>query len=221
MNTQFVQPSLVGYHVVRAASEFPSLDPRHLFDYLLAGNGLFIRSARAEFSACAPVMSIVVRGLPALTPGVHWRVPRVPGWLVIELLARARSEVKSSGEPLEALYHLTWEPALWRWQLEKPSQIQRPASIEPVGPFAGTSHATHAIDVHTHPFNLRTFSTTDDKSELSRLRLSAVLADIFRRPSLRLRVTVFGHLLEIPAATAFELPIEVTDALVLDEKETG
>lgn len=210
---------LVGYHVVRDPRALPPLDPGHLFDYLLAGNGLFIRSARAEFAACAPVMVCDVRGLPELIPGVHLRVPRVPGWLVIELLARARAERTDDGLPLEALYHLTWEPELWSWHLQKPRQVQRPASIEPAGPFAGTSYATHAIDVHTHPFALRTFSATDDDSERDRLRLSAVLADPFGRPSLRLRVTVFGHLLELPASMAFELPLEVGDALTDDEKE--
>jgi hypothetical protein len=222
MTTDDLSPfSRVGYHVVRDAGGLAPLDPGHLYDYLLAGNGLFIRSARAEFAACAPVMLCEVRGLPALVPGVHWRVPRVPGWLVIELLARARAERSASDDPLEALYHLTWEPQLWGWQLEKPRQIQHPTSIEPIGPYAGTSFATHVIDVHTHPFNLRTFSITDDASEHDRLRLSAVLADVFGRPSLRLRVTVFGHLLAIPTATAFEMPLEVADALVLDEEEKG
>jgi hypothetical protein len=213
MTTNAQTLSLAGYHVVRDLRAVPPLNPQHLFDYLLAGNGLFIRSARPELVACVPVAVCPVRGLPPLEPQVRLRPPRVPGWLVVEIRARARSERGPGGEPVEALYHLTWDAKTWQWRLDKPRQVQRPASVEPLGPFAGTSYATHVVDVHTHPMNFRDFSLTDDVSEAGRLRLSAVLADLWGRPCLRLRATVFGHLWDVPASAAFELPDGLVDGL--------
>nr|HMS43140.1 hypothetical protein [Pyrinomonadaceae bacterium] len=43
-----------------------------MFEYILAGNGLFIRAKRREFSVCLPVCREPIKGLPEAKSGIVW-----------------------------------------------------------------------------------------------------------------------------------------------------
>jgi hypothetical protein len=107
-----------------------------LYDYVLAGNGAFIRARRKGVQACMPIALCEVRGLPALGPSIELILPKVPANLTQELLEMALAERTAGGKWLEAMYHLTWSER--GWKLVKPAQRQHPDAVKPVGPYAGT-----------------------------------------------------------------------------------
>lgn len=198
MTTNAPTLPLVGYHVVRDLRALPPLNPQPLCEYLLAGNGLFIRAARPEFLACIPVAPCAVRGLPPLEPGVRLRPPRVPGWLMIELLARARAE------PANPFYYLTWDVNAWQWRIAWPAHDDLNTGEEadaygynrPVIQIQAQHTAGWATDAEREP-------------ACGPLRLTARLGNLTGNPINRLCAVVFGHRWDLPAATAFELPVAV------------
>lgn len=201
-------PNLIDYVIARKAQ----LPPLHagLYEYALAGNGLFIRSERKGLEALIPVAEFGVQGLVAIKPYVTFTLPHVPVALTRTLLLAARQERNAEGQLLEAMYHLTWDEANSCWQTDKPAQKQSSVTIQPIGPFAGTSYETHLIEVHSHHIlPCHDFSTVDDESEAGMFRLFGLLVDIVNRPRLRLRVSVFGHHWDVPASLVFELPPEM------------
>ncbi len=72
----------------------------------------------------------------------------------------------------------------------------------------GSSYAGALIEVHSHHGMPAFWSGTDDADEQG-FRLYAVLGDIFRRPTLRVRVGIYGQFYELPAGTIFGLPAGV------------
>lgn len=204
------QLNLIDYVMARE----PTLPPLRagLYDYVLAGNGVFVRSERDELKAVIPVAECTVQGLPYIESCVELTLPHVPVELTRALLTQARQERDEKGRMLEVMYHLTWEQAAQRWQMVKPAQRQTAVSVQPTGPFSGTSYETYLIEVHSHhTLDCHDFSSVDDESEAGTFRLFGLLVDIFNRPRLRLRVNVFGHRWEIPASLVFDLPQELKE----------
>ena len=201
-------PNLINYTVAREATLPPIR--AGLYEYVMAGNGLFVRSERKGLKALIPVVMFNVNGLATLEPCVTFTLPRVPIELTRAMLLAARQERDGEGRMLEGMYHLTWSEATSSWQLEKPAQRQTPTTIHPVGPFAGTSYEKYLIEVHSHHgLAFHDYSPVDDESEAGMFRLFGLLVDIFNRPRLRLRVGVFGHRWEVLASLAFDLPPEL------------
>jgi hypothetical protein len=60
------------------------------FEYLLAGNGLFIRAKRREFSVCLALWRGVVKNLPIAASGIVWHKPQIPAAVWQEILDTAR-----------------------------------------------------------------------------------------------------------------------------------
>jgi hypothetical protein len=58
------------------------------------------------------------------------------------------------------------------------------------------------------------FSLEDDLDESVGFRVYAVLGTLDKSPTIRVRVGVHGHLLEIPACLVFDLPPGVRDVNV-------
>jgi hypothetical protein len=191
-----------------------------LYDYVLAGNGVFIRARRKGVQACVPIGLCDVRGLPALEPSVELTLPKVPADLTQELLEMALAERTAGGKWLEAMYHLSWSGT--GWELVKPAQRQYPDAVEPVGPYAGTTYATYLVEVHSHhTLDCHWFSATDDASEGTKFRFFGLLFDLTGRPRLSLRLNVYGYSWDVPAATVFELPEGLNDGYTADEPLEG
>ena len=191
-----------------------------LYDYVLAGNGVFIRARRKGVQACVPIALCEVRGLLGLEPNVELTLPRVPADLTQKLLDIALAERTAGGKWLEAMYHLSWSET--GWELVKPAQRQHPDAVEPVGPYAGTSYATYLIEVHSHhTLDCHWFSATDDASEGTKFRFFGLLFDLTGRPRLSLRLNVYGYPWEVPAAKVFELPEGLEDGYEAQEPPAG
>jgi hypothetical protein len=110
-------PNLIAHHVYRG-EPIPLPDGRP-YDYLLAGNGLFIRAATRFWNGRLPVASFIVRGLPPLPPSFHLKTARLSNKLLCEFIRHARQR---RGRPS---------------QRQRPSQRGRPSAQILVGNLTG------------------------------------------------------------------------------------
>jgi PRTRC genetic system protein A len=92
------------------------------------------------------------------------------------------------------------------WRLAIPEQERSATSCKPIGAAVapGGSYEKAVIEVHSHHSMSAFFSSTDDKDEQG-FRIYGVLGTIFDRPTLRLRIGVYGQFWEVPAEDFFEL----------------
>src|SRR5574341_2002666 len=114
-------PSRCGYRL--AQGPLPPMDSNapYFLEYLLAANGLFVRSTRPEMEACIPIAPCVVGGrLPPLQPYVRLNGPRVPASLLCEIISHARSAALPNGRNMEQLFFLHLNKG--RWTLTVPPQ---------------------------------------------------------------------------------------------------
>jgi PRTRC genetic system protein A len=195
---------LVGYTFLRGEVN-PPIEAA-LYEYLLASNGLFVRGAREGLRALIPVAQCLVRGLGVAEPYCELLYPPVPDVAVEVMLDEARRATGRDGQPVEILYHLSWEGGTWR--LSIPEQEATETSVQPVHTGPGSSYERAIIEVHSHHAMRAFWSGTDDRDEQG-FRLYGVIGDIFERPTLRLRVGIYGYFWEIPASQVFALPEEV------------
>ena len=67
------------------------------------------------------------------------------------------------------------------------------------------------IELHTHPPGALSFSAADDRDELGKFRIFAILIDVHDKPKIRFRCGVYEHLVPIPAAWVSEMPDGIVD----------
>jgi PRTRC genetic system protein A len=183
-----------------------------MYEYWLAGNGVFVRGKREGLEAMVLVAPAQVKGLPELTPYCHLQYPPLPAGALELILDLSRQACSDGRKMREALFHIEWTGG--QWKLHFPDQEASGASVLPkeTEQGEGTSYARCIIEVHSHHQMKAFFSGTDNADEQG-FRLYGVLGEIFERPTLRLRVGVYGDFMEVPASVAFELPKGITDNL--------
>jgi len=96
-------PNLATHHVY-GGCRLPPYDAQ-AYQYILAGNGVFVRTETSFFEAVLPIASCTVRGLPSLQFRFRLKVSRIPGRLLTTALAVARRARRLDGELNEVLYH--------------------------------------------------------------------------------------------------------------------
>lgn len=180
-----------------------------LYDYILAGNGVFIRALGAHLEACIPVSECEVRGLTPIEPFALLSTARVPPNYLRSMLRLSQSVCMPRDR--EALFHLIWLPEEDRWRLDMPDQIATATGVRPCEDGAGSSYQRALIEVHSHHSMAAFFSGQDDADEQG-FRIYGVLGEIFTTPKLRVRVGCYGYFWELPAEAIFELPEEIEDA---------
>lgn len=165
-----------------------------LYQYVIAGNGLYIRAEDSRIAALVKVAPAHLTGLADLVPGASLKIARVPGMWLLAMLRSARRHM-----PNEAMYQLlcTDDPAK-PWVCQMPEQISSPTALR----FADDGRAV--IDLHSHNRMDAFFSDTDDRDEQG-FRFYAVIGRINTpQPEIRVRVGVYGHHLDVPATTVFD-----------------
>jgi hypothetical protein len=112
-STLLALPNLVGHRIADAQND--PIDAA-LFEYLLAGNGLFVRARRREFAVSLPLLTEKISGLPNADVGIFWRERRIHADLWLEILSHARRK-RSFVEFKEDVYLIYWDDACdaWRW----------------------------------------------------------------------------------------------------------
>ncbi|HEX8747360.1 MAG TPA: hypothetical protein VF717_09175 [Pyrinomonadaceae bacterium] len=209
------------YQFALRGQPLPEVDDSMAVCYLIGANGVLARSRRPGLEVGLPVGVHFqqLRGLEPVTPYVKWDLPRVPMQLVELMLTVSRA--CASPEPTEALFYLNHgEPhtsdaiiSEGGWNLEAPPQRASREWVEPEETGAGSSTERALIEVHSHHYMRAEFSPGDDTDELGWFRVYGVIGNIFERPELRVRVSLFGHGCEWPASEFFELPTELNDCL--------
>lgn len=203
-------PKLVGHRI--AASENDPIDAA-LFEYLLAGNGLFVRAKRREFAISLPLNVQKISGLPKTSVGISWAKPRIAASLWYEILLHARNEYASSSFR-EEIYLIYWDKLLadWRWRASGREHTWASTVADDSLP----EYADCCIELHTHPPRALHFSRADDRDELGKFRIFAILIDVHDKPKIRFRCGVYDHLIPIPAAWVGEMPEGIIDLNEID-----
>jgi PRTRC genetic system protein A len=190
---------LIGTVTAFPGRALPPFEESHLFEYVLAGNGLFVRSQREGLDAIIPVVICKVTGLEAVTPHVHME-QRIPQSILVDAIAMAMDTF-----PNEILFWLNYKGRTW--DLFVPEQDASQGSVKPVDPYHPKG-ANALVDMHSHgPFQA-VFSGTDNADETG-FRLYICLGR--RSTQVAARVGIFGQRWDLPASWVCELPPEITE----------
>lgn len=191
--------NLVTYHVHKC-DPLPVNDAL-AYQYILAGDGLFIRAETRFFEALLPIASCTVRGLTPLHHHFQLKVPRIPAHLLDTILANARRARRPDGglpgnRLNEVLYQFHHHGQTV--QVKKPPQQVTATSV-----LATEAEDPDIIcDLHSHG-NMQAFwSSTDDADEQS-ARIFAVIGRLGAEPEMRLRVGVYGYWMSLPVTAVF------------------
>ena len=182
---------LVDYLVARHG-----LPPRSglAYDYLVAGDGLFIAASSSLLEVRIPVARCRVRGLEPVFAACTLVRGRVPARLW-EIVLRCLQVVHTAGsEVLVGIAHdadCGYHPVL-------PDQTVGPMAVEYM-PEDGW-----LLELHSHRDGPPRFSATDTADE-QRLRLYGVVGRLDQpRPQVALRAGAYGYFLAVPWTSVFD-----------------
>lgn len=181
--------------------------------YIVAANGVFTSHVTPLYEAVVRVRPFPERigahlGLEPLTEGVTLAVPRIPASLLHVCAVEAARIARESG--WEALWDVRWDAGSG-WSIVQPQQEASPSHVTA----APVSDPGFLLTLHSHGRHRAYWSATDDRDE-QRCGLNAVIGDLgdgLRSARLRVRVSVFGYRLDLPAATVFEGLLPIADGL--------
>ncbi|CAG0947428.1 hypothetical protein ANRL1_04100 [Anaerolineae bacterium] len=161
------------------------------YQFVVAGNGLFIRAEDSRIEAMVPVALGAVHGLEFVETSARLKVPRVTPQFLWAIAKSARAHL-----PNEAIYQFSWEDDLWRCFM--PQNTASPVGLD------FEDRAGAVIDLHSHGTSSAFFSETDDGDEQG-LRFYAVVGQVDRDwPQIAVRVGVYGHTWNVTQTTVFE-----------------
>lgn len=187
---------MMDYLIARQGQPLPPA--KGLFQYILAANGVFIRAEKPGLSVLLKVGHTLtaLRGLESLAESVE--VERIPQAVLETILQLAREAL-----PNEILFYL--KPLPGGWQIDIPEQAMTPGSVHPLDP-DDPACAQALCELHSHNTMPAFFSGTDDAEECFGFRIYAVIGRLDTNPEIRVRIGIYGHLLEIPPEWVFDLP---------------
>jgi PRTRC genetic system protein A len=160
-------------------------EPGLAYDYILAGNGLFVRAVKLArtgktlLRATVLVADAEVRGLAPLARHLELPQGKVPGdiW-------QAALRMVGLAHPSELYVAVRWDGG---YRLEVPEQETTPASI------SYTAVPDTVVDIHSHGSMEGFFSGTDNADDQG-FRISAVVGHVDRLfKDAAARVSVYGH----------------------------
>jgi len=199
-------PNLVTYHIYRPT---PSGDPPPAspamnagqppaYQYILAGNGLFVRAESRFWQACIPLAPCPVRGLPPLSTQFALKGNRLPGSVLCEVIRHAQQRRDADGRLVESLYRICPRPD--RTRIIWPAQTATAYSVtttsdRPTGTL---------LELHSHGRLPAAWSPTDDRDEQGGC-LYGVIGRLDGVPEIRLRLGIYGYWLPLALADLFDL----------------
>ena len=182
--------ALVDYLVAR---EGPPPRRGLAYDYVLAGDGLYLVAENPWLSARVPVARCAVRGLPPLYPACTLRQGPLPQplWEAIVQTGRA---LAAAG--LEVVLLVRHDPVAGYRLALPPQRVGRTrVTYRPAG--------DAVLEIHSHHRYPARFSATDDADEQG-LRLYGVIGRLDgARPEVALRAGAYGHWLPVPWEDVF------------------
>lgn len=173
--------------------------PARLYDYILAEQGIIKRVETAYASADKLLVPLNERltGLhlrPYPLQPLRLKTPRIPGRLLVDLLADARRQIE-----VEVLYHFRFDPGDG-WRVTRPAQRQ-------TGLWVGYTEPDPSgvvLELHSHNRMGAFFSPVDDADEQGG-RFYGVIGHLDRtEPQLVVRLGLYGQWLWVPPMALFD-----------------
>jgi PRTRC genetic system protein A len=189
-------------YILAETDTLPAIDPTSLYEFVMAGNGVFVRARRCGLEAMIPVSTCEIRGLQPVKPYVHLEAGKIPLICTQAILSEFQSDL-----PNESLVWVRVEDK--KWKVIKPEQIANEYSVHPADPF-DPAGAAALMDVHSHDTMEPFFSTDDDKDETG-FRVFAVFGLLDTEPSVMARLGIYGYYWRLDAGDVFILPEGVRD----------
>ena len=172
-------------------------EPGLFYDYIVAGNGLFIRTSRKNLAqdtlieATICIGPVEIRGLSVLDERIeltHGKIPR-------RLYDLALSALMASSDR-EQYLAITWET---EYRLRMPTQERNSASVK----YEKLPYSV--MDIHSHGHMDAFFSYTDDSDEKG-LRLYMVVGRLDTLlPEVELRLGVYGYFAPLSIEDIFDV----------------
>jgi PRTRC genetic system protein A len=189
-------------YILTETDTLPAINPASLYEFVIAGNGVFVRARRCGLEAMISISMCEIRGLQPVEPYVILEAGKVPLICTQAILSEFQSDL-----PNESLAWVKLEDKKCR--VIKPSQIADENSVHPVDPFDPAGIAA-LVDVHSHDTLEPFFSTEDDKDETG-FRIFAVFGLLDTQPCVMARVGIYGYCWHLTAGDVFVLPDGVMD----------
>lgn len=172
------------------------------YEYVVAANGLYIRSQDSRIEAMVPARKWKnpLPGLAEVQPYARLRVPRIPAHWLWSVIARS---VKAL--PNEAMFQFTRTDG--QWACTFPPQKATPARV------TFDDMPDSIVDLHSHGIMKPFFSETDNRDEKG-FRFYVVIGQLDKHtPFAVARVGVYGNFMDVPLSLIFDdyghgLPIE-------------
>lgn len=205
MNNLKVLPNAAKFvaHII-ASSETEAITAV-MFEYLMAGNGVFIRAKRREFSVCLPVCRESIKGLPSVQSGIVWHKPRIPRLIWQQILENARDGCGDSIQFREDVFVICWHEATSQWCWKNIGKERGWART--IADDSQAEYGEACIELHTHPPGATHFSSADDRDESGKFRIFGILIDVHTpNPKIRFRCGVYDYFAQIPTDYISEVP---------------
>ena len=182
---------LVDYLIARGGTPNASGDA---YDYVLAGDGIYIQAENAHLAARIPIAQCPVRGLSPLHPALVLKHSPIPFALWQHIVDVAEAWAAHEHEVLLTVRH---DDRLG-YHLVVPRQVAGPMEI------AYLPAPNVVLEIHSHHVYPARFSEVDDADE-GRLALYGVAGRLdTERPEVALRVGVYGYFMPLRWTDVFD-----------------
>ena len=161
------------------------------YDYVMAGNGVWVESEGKLLAARALVAPAAIKGLPDLEPRLVLRHGPIPGRLWDLALSTMMADHRR-----ERYVAVVWSGR--SYQLEVPEQDRSAAGLRNI-----QLPENRVLDLHSH-CNMDAFFSSTDNADETGFQAYGVVGKLPSRPQVRLRVGIYGHFHEVPWAEVFD-----------------
>jgi PRTRC genetic system protein A len=166
-------------------------EPGLFYDYILAGNGLFLRGAAPLLKATILLSPARVRGLPPLDEQMELTHGKIPGRLYdlsLSIFMARNNE--------EQYLAITWED---EYRLRMPAQERCKASVK------YENLPSSVMDIHSHHRMPARFSPQDNTDEQG-LRLYMLVGRLDTLlPEVKIRLGVYGYFASLSIEDVFSV----------------
>jgi PRTRC genetic system protein A len=151
------------------------------YDYILAGNGLFIENKGVFMDARVQIAGCHVRGLAEIAPSTYLKHGKIPG-VLFDLAFNTSLTQKEK----EVYFAVTWSGQDSKYHLFMSPQVGEAGQVK--------YHVLDntVMDIHSHGRIPTYFSGTDDEDEKG-FKLSCLVGDLDRTPRVAIRVGIYGY----------------------------